>query len=229
MPTDYTATGTEASTHKRPRPFSSTTTSSQQAVAAALHELDMAALMGGPLFRPEVDQLISLAQMLHQQLLDVVDDLQSAKRHRTCNHRPQASCVSQTSHPQAHASEASPDKVSSCSPVRVTSFTASDTGFEGVSAQQTDSTSALHLLPPGSLGSDSTRIPTHHLPSLERSALALPTRGGMPLFATTFPCILHFTSDAYAFCSCNGKQPMLKMSVTCSSRSSVLSHHVKVK
>ena len=177
MVTDCTATGTEASTIKRPGPVSRATSSSQQAIAAALHELDMAAIMGGPLFRLEVNQLISLAQTWHEQLMDAAADQPSAKRPRTCDHGPQACGISQTS--QAHTLAASTHRLSSFSPVRVTSFTAISTGIEGISAQ-IDSTSASHLLPPGSLGSDSSRIPTHHLPSLERCASALPTCGSMP-------------------------------------------------
>ena len=143
------------------------------AIGAALHELDMAAIMGGSMFRPEVDGLISAVQSLHQQYLDT--ELPSLKRQRHCSGRHS------NEHVQPHTSQRQPCLQAgpkgqtteySAGRGQVTTFMQADGLPTNAAAvpQGHHSTSAIagSLLPPGSLLPQSTRVPSEHLPSLER-------------------------------------------------------------
>lgn len=139
--------------------------SPEEAIGAALHELDMAAIMGGPLFRPEVDQLISAVQSLHQQHLAAApgQGMPPAKRQRrsdesACPDRSQSSANQQT------ADQAAP-KVSVSKFVHDAEHPDSGAGPQ---VQQTADASVSHLLPPGSLAADCHMVPTEPRPSLER-------------------------------------------------------------
>lgn len=150
--------------------------SPQQAVAAALHELDMAAIMGGPLFRPEVDCLISAAQSLHQQHLDQAASQPPAKRLRHADGADEQegcqSCCkrrapSQTSDFEPRKPEQLPQQV------EVTRFVQDDGASSRVQpeVQQIPGASVMHLLPPRSLLPGCMPVPSEQLPSLERYAL----------------------------------------------------------
>ena len=142
----------------------------QQSLAAALHELDMAAIMGGPLFRPEVDQLIEDVQQLHQQHEDRLDT-PPAKRLKSCSEGQHCGASSakqaQACKQEVQGRRGAHDPVPS-------SIAASGSGLDvkhaGMSLhqQQTHSMHELHQLPPGSLQPDSVSIGAEHMPSLER-------------------------------------------------------------
>lgn len=172
-PTQSAAREVTGRTAKRPSPCNTDAAASQQAIAAALHELDMAAIMGGPLFRYEVDQLITLAQTLHQTQADMITDLPSAKRTKAVRNGD-ATNVASSSESHDHKPDAVPGPDASGvlpRPVCVTSFVQDIGGFQGAacaSPQQQQSVSASQLLPPGSLQPQATHVPADHLPSLER-------------------------------------------------------------
>lgn len=175
-PTQSVAREVTGSTAKRPNPCNTDAAASQQAIAAALHELDMAAIMGGPLFRCEVDQLVTLAQTLHQTRVDMVANLPPAKRAKAVN-GGDATSVASSSESHAHKPDAvqGPD-ASGClpRPVCVTSFVPDVGEFKGApcaSPQQQQSVCSSQLLPPGSLQPQATHVPADHLPSLERCTL----------------------------------------------------------
>ena len=174
-PSECAATETTGSSVKRPSPLNKDATANQQAIAAALHELDLAAIMGGPLFRCEVDQLISVAQTLHQEHMDTNTNLLPFKRRRAVTDDGSFHAAS-NSEPCTYLSDALHDPdASGSSPrhVSVTSFVQRDEGFKdaaAISPRQLESASAAHLLPPGSLQPHATQVPADHLPSLERCA-----------------------------------------------------------
>lgn len=158
---------------KRPDPSTSDTASSQQAVAAALRELDMAAIMGGPLFRHEVIQLITVAQTLHQKQMDANSNLPSVKRQRAmCDGDTTNAASNSEPHTYKPGALHGPDATGSLPrPVPVTSFVQGEGGFMGAaiaSPQHQERASASQLLPPGSLQPQATQVPADHLPSLER-------------------------------------------------------------
>ena len=157
--------GTEAASSNKPK-----VDSPQKAVAAAMHELDMAAIMGGPLFRAEIDSLICAVQSLHRQHLDThvkhtlvkrrYDDVSSSyipdsccKQRKAFVHRSQTKQLT---------SDNLPGKV------RVARF--AHHGDSGNAAQQQvqQPTEAPALLPPGSLLPHFARVPSEQLPSMER-------------------------------------------------------------
>ena len=94
-----------------------------------MHELDMAAIMGGPMFRSEVDQLIDALQALHEKHAEAAAaaDPPAAKRHKRCDkadaehrnsrHMPNARRDTETEHrhsrraPYAHSNQAAPANV----------------------------------------------------------------------------------------------------------------------
>jgi len=108
-------TGTEAASSNNPK-----ADSPQKAVATAMHELDMAAIMGGPLFRAEIDSLICAVQSLHQQRLDTsvartsvkrrFDDISSSDRPDSCCEQRKASV--HRSQTKQQSSDNLPGKVS---------------------------------------------------------------------------------------------------------------------
>lgn len=118
---------------------------SQQDVVLALHQLDMAAMMGGSLFRPEVDQLTSLAQLLHQDSI-TTGDVPPNKRQKVNNIQDSGIHVSMFVQPQHAEQQAHP----------------------GAEVLEPD---VSLLLPPGSLQSHSTAVPHEDMPSLERYKL----------------------------------------------------------
>ncbi len=158
-------TGTEAAASNKPKGDSP-----QKAVATAMHELDMAAIMGGPLFRAEIDSLICAVQSLHQQRLDTFvartpakrrfDDISSSDRPDSCCKQRKAS--EHKSLTEQQTSDNLPDKVS------VARF--AHHGDSGNAAQQQvqQVTEAPALLPPGSLLPHCARVPSEQLPSMER-------------------------------------------------------------
>ena len=152
---------TGASIHKERGSYSTAGSApSEIAVAAALHELDMAAIMGGPLFRPDIDQLISVAQALYQQHIDASADTQSVKRQKTSTGYLSSASQLQASVPQPAFSKN-----------RGTNYTAAGADVQKQAdtvEQQADSALASPLLPPGSLQPGSTLVATDCLPSLER-------------------------------------------------------------
>lgn len=176
-PTESAVREATASRVKRPHPTSDAA-SSQQAIAAALHELDMAAIMGGPLFRREVDQLITVAQTLHQKHMDVNSNSPSVKRQKAMSDDDTTKAAS-TSEPHRYKPDALqlPDATGSLPrPVCVTSFVQDDGEFKGAASallQQRERASASQLLPPGSLQPQATQVPADHLPSLERCPCSL--------------------------------------------------------
>ena len=161
------AQGARATTKKR-------MSISQQAAASALLELDMAAIMGGPLFRPEVDQLIAVAQNLHQLLISQLADLPPAKRQRITDPAEDSLGCSPANQPQICKPQSCNHKIfagDECAAGRDCSCATSNVGHidgAGMSPDKTNSSSYLHALPPGSLQHGNTRIPTDHLPPLER-------------------------------------------------------------
>ena len=123
----------------------------------------MAAIMGGPLFRREVDQLITVAQTLHQKHLDVNTDLPSVKRQKAMS----AGDTTKAYKPDVLQLPYGPLP----RPVSVTSYVQDDGGCKGAasaSPQQQERAFASQLLPPGSLQPQATQVPADHLPSLER-------------------------------------------------------------
>lgn len=147
--------------------------SPQQAVAAALHELDMAAIMGGPLFRPEVDCLISAAQSLHQQHLDKAAPQPPAKRLRHADGADEqdgheSGCKRQAPSQTGHIGLGKPEQVPH--QVEVTRFVQDDGASSRVQpeVQPIPEASVMHLLPPGSLLPGCVPVPSEQLPSLER-------------------------------------------------------------
>lgn len=173
--TDSAARETVGATVKRSRSENTGATASQQAIAAALHELDMAAIMGGPLFRRELDQLISAVQTLHEKHVDTSSRLLPAKRQRAVT-EGDATNTASNSEPCTDPVDVlhDPDgSDSSLRPVCVTSFVQNEgqcLDSVSVMPQQLESASASHLLPPGSLQPHATQVPADHLPSLERCA-----------------------------------------------------------
>lgn len=155
----------------------------------------MAAIMGGSLFRCEVDQLITLAQTLHQTHADMVADLPSAKRTKAVND-VDAPTVASSSESCAHMPDAAqgPDTSSVLPrPVCVTSFVQDVGKFNGAacaSAQQQQSVAASQLLPPGSLQPQATHVPADHLPSLERCTLN-PCHIHEPATSSEHVCVAH--------------------------------------
>ena len=158
-------TGTEAASSNKPK-----ADSPQKAVGTAMHELDMAAIMGGPLFRAEIDSLICAVQSLHRQHLDTFvthtpvkrcfDDISSSDRPDSCCKQRKASV--HRSQTRQQTSVNLPGKVS------VARF--AHHGDSGNAAQQQvqQVTEAPALLPPGSLLPHCARVPSEQLPSMER-------------------------------------------------------------
>lgn len=140
-----------------------------EAIAFALHELDMAAMMGGPLFRPEVEQLTQLSQELHQQS-SMPSQVLPNKR-RKVNHNPSDDNSNSASQAEAHTSSPQHTSDAPC------------TGSKGAAHAQQGSlqdqpyaqdqhplldTAAKQLLPLHSLQGHSLAMPTEDMPSLER-------------------------------------------------------------
>lgn len=157
--------GIEAASSNKPK-----VDSPQKAVAAAMHELDMAAIMGGPLFRAEIDSLICAVQSLHRHHLDThvkhtlvkrrYDDVSSSYTPDSCCKQRKA--FVHRSQTKQLTSDNLPGKV------RVARF--AHHGDSGNAAQQQvqQPTEAPALLPPGSLLPHSARVPSEQLPSMER-------------------------------------------------------------
>ena len=133
----------------------------QKAINAAMHELDLAAIMGGPLFRPEVDQLIAAVQILHQQFLDAEPDMPPVKRQRR---NDEAECTNSQPQSSTQATHL-PGMMVVSKFVPSAEHMSRDT--ETQVQQPTDAT-ARHMLPPGSLQHGSQQAPAEQLPSLER-------------------------------------------------------------
>ena len=129
--------------------------------------------MGGPLFRQEVDQLITVVQTLHQKQMDVNSNLSSVKRRKALSNGDITKAAS-NSEPDTYKLDAlqGPDATGLLpTPVPVTSFVQGKGGFKGAasaSPQQQERASASQLLPPGSLQPQATQISADNLPSLER-------------------------------------------------------------
>lgn len=159
--------GTEALSSNKPK-----ADSPQKAVATAMHELDMAAIMGGPLFRTEIDKLICAVQSLHRQHLDTsvahtpvkrqrrFDDISSSDRPDSCCKQRKASM--HRSQTKQQTSDKSPGKV------RVARFAHHGDGGNAAQQQVQQLTEAPALLPPGSLLPHCARVPSEQLPSMER-------------------------------------------------------------
>lgn len=144
-------------------------TGETEAIAFALHELDMAALMGGPLFRPEVEQLTQISQELHQQSSlpsQVLPNKRRKVNHHTSDHNsnPGSHAEAHTSSPQ-HASNAL--CTDSKGPVYAQQGSLQDQSCVQVQHLLLDA-DAKQLLPPDSLQGHSSAVPTEDMPSLER-------------------------------------------------------------
>ena len=178
-PTQSAVREATGSTGKRPNPSNADAASSgQQAIAAALHELDMAAIMGGPLFRHEVDQLIAVAQTLHQKHMDVNANSPSVKRQKAMSDDDTTKAASASElYTYKPDMLQLPDATGSLPrPACVTSFVLDDGELRGAasaSLQQQERASISQLLPPGSLQPQATQVPADHLPSLERCPCCL--------------------------------------------------------
>lgn len=121
------------------------------AVEAALRQLDLAAIMGGPLLRPAVDALIDQLQARWEQLYTAQEaqQLQQAQRQRQRQQGPlPGSSGEEAPEPQGPALVAAGPAIS---------------------------------LPPGSLGPRGTPVPLEELPSLERFWREYMNREGGPI------------------------------------------------
>ena len=150
------AAGSEASAHPSHLP--------QAALASAMHELDMAAIMGGNLFRPEVDRLIAVVQGLYQQCMHSAADTVTAKRKKRCKHDdvPQISKHSAQGS-SAHESSSLPSKQ-----INMSEFSnLKADGTPELRIQQSTVKSACQL-PPRSFQVNCSRVTSEELPSLER-------------------------------------------------------------
>lgn len=141
----------------------------QKAVALALHELDMAAIMGGPLFRPEVDQLISAVSALHEGIETA--DMPPAKRQRRSSDEGTGDGPGSRQHVSGSAQVSLADEHRSSSVaagVHPSEFaSAAYAGSRNIEMQQALKPFAPQL-PPGSLQSNCKLVPSEELPSLER-------------------------------------------------------------
>ncbi|DBA89903.1 TPA: hypothetical protein ACH3X2_004395 [Trebouxia sp. C0005] len=157
--------GTEAASSSKPKGDSP-----QKAVATAMHELDMAAIMGGPLFRTEIDSLIYAVQSLHQQRLDTFVAHTPVKRRFdviSSSDRPDSCCKQRKapvhrSQTKQQTSDKLPGKVS------VARFAHYVDSGNAARQQVQQLTEDPALLPPGSLLPHCTRVPSEQLPSMER-------------------------------------------------------------
>ncbi|DBA79824.1 TPA: hypothetical protein ACH3X1_008484 [Trebouxia sp. C0004] len=158
-------TGTEAASSQKHK-----ADSLQEAVATAMHELDMAAIMGGPLFRAEIDRLICAVQSLHRQHLDTFvthtpvkrrfDDISSSDVPDSCCKQRKASV--HRSQTMQQTSDNLPGKV------RVARISHHGDSGDAAQRQVQQLTGAPALLPPGSLLPHCARVPSEQLPSMER-------------------------------------------------------------
>ncbi|KAL3161338.1 hypothetical protein ABBQ32_010236 [Trebouxia sp. C0010 RCD-2024] len=168
----------------------------------------MAAIMGGPLFRRELDQLISAVQTLHEKHVDTSSRLLPAKRQRAVT-EGDATNTASNSEPCTDPVDVlhDPDgSDSSLRPVCVTSFVQNEgqcLDSVSVMPQQLESASASHLLPPGSLQPHATQVPADHLPSLERflTRYMLAPDKGQPMVVTgamsAWPALTRWQDLAY--------------------------------
>lgn len=157
--------GTEAASCNKP-----IADSLHKAVATAMHELDMAAIMGGPLFTAEIDSLIRAVQSLHQQSLDPFvahtpvkrrfDDISSSDRPDSCCKQRKASV--HRSQTEQQTTDNLPGKV------RVARFAHHGDNGDAAQQQVQQLAEASALLPPGSLLPHCARVPSEQLPSMER-------------------------------------------------------------
>lgn len=141
----------------------------QEASTFALHELDMAAMMGGPLFRSEVDQLTSLTQELHQQTA-FPSQMPSNKRQKVNHHLNNTGCPGNQGHANTDCPECPGDVPRKGNMVHVTSFVQPQQARSQtqLGAEMLLDTEATALLPPGSLQGQSSVVPSEDIPSLER-------------------------------------------------------------
>lgn len=139
---------------------------SQESIALALHELDMAAMMGGPLFRPEVDQLISAAHTMHQ-LRTSHSRLLPSKRQRTSH--VQAQQVDDDSRDDTIGQGQQAEAASAAGAhVKVSKFVQSQASSRSVHLHPQEKAVSEVVLPPDSLCDACKAIPEAHCPSLER-------------------------------------------------------------
>lgn len=136
----------------------------------------MAAIMGGPLFRCEVDQLLSVAQTLYQKHADPSTHLLPTKKQRAVTDADPTMAAWLNCEPRTYPGGVLHDPDASSLPLRpvcVTSFVPNKgecLDSASVVPQQLESSCAWHLLPPGSLQAHAPQVPADHLPSLERYA-----------------------------------------------------------
>ena len=125
--------------------------------------------MGGPLFRPEIDQLTTLAQMQHQKL--TTPSWFPPNKRQKVRETQDTGCIAD-SQAQAcvtsHRDQAGPSPAGS--QVHVSKFVQPQQARQQAQpkAQMVMEPEASALLPSGSLQKQSTAIPVEDTPSLER-------------------------------------------------------------
>ncbi|GAB4821348.1 hypothetical protein N2152v2_008394 [Parachlorella kessleri] len=145
-------------------------------VRAALRELDMAAIMGGPLFRPRVDSLIAQLQAGWQRLSaqqQAGGQAPAGKQQPAQRGAPAAGAVSGGSAPAPGRGAAAMG-----APAEEATAAASPAAAAAATSRQAGSQVPL---PPRSLGPRGTPVPVEELPSLERFWREYMNREGGPI------------------------------------------------